>query len=38
MSLVYFILCSVITKGGRDKEQVIFYLVLSMNEIVSYER
>jgi hypothetical protein len=38
MSLVYFILCSVISKGGRDKEEVIFYLVLSMDEIVACER
>jgi hypothetical protein len=38
MSLVYFILCSVISKGGMDKEEVIFYLVLSMNEIVACER
>jgi len=38
MSLVYFILCSVISKGGRDKEEVIFYLVLSVDEIVACER
>jgi hypothetical protein len=38
MSLVYFILFSVISKGGRDKEEVIFYLVLSMDEIVTCER
>lgn len=38
MSLVYFILCSVILKGGRDKEEDIFYLVLSMDEIVACER
>lgn len=38
MSLVYFILCSFTSKGGRDKEEVIFYLVISMDEIVACER
>jgi len=38
MSLVYFKLCIVISKGGRDKKEVIFYLVLSMDEIVACER
>ena len=38
MSRVYFILSSVISKGGRDKEEVIFYLVLSMDEMVACER
>jgi hypothetical protein len=37
MSLVYFILCGVISKGGRNKEGVIFYLVLSMDEVVACE-
>jgi hypothetical protein len=38
MSLVYFILCSVISKGGRNKEGVIFYLVRSVDEIVACKR
>lgn len=36
--LVYFILYSVISKGGRGKEEVIFYLVLGMDEIRTCER